>query len=82
MVSELLGLSIVLCIALIVVGVIVFAVLWLFFKVLIEFFPSVVVAGLVFWVTRDFLLTLIAFLVSAIIFAAIGMSVRRQRYRT
>jgi hypothetical protein len=79
MVGEILGLGIVACIALIVIVVIAFLVVWLFFKILIEFFPSVVVALIVFLISRDFLLTLVAFLLSAILFAAIGVSRRRRR---
>ncbi len=69
------------CVAIIVVIIIIFLILWLFFKVLFAFFPSIVVAVIVFFVTDgNWVYALAAFVLSAIIFAVIGANRRRDRY--
>jgi hypothetical protein len=68
-----------LCVVLVVVVIIVLLVFILLLKFVIEFFPSVIIAGLVWWFSRDLLITLVAFLVSAIVFAIIGSRRRRGR---
>ena len=68
----------VLCIALVIVIIVIFLVFFLMLKFVVEFFPSVIIAGLVYWFTEgDLLLTIVAFLVSALVFAIIG-HLRRQ----
>jgi hypothetical protein len=68
----------VLCIALIVVIIVIFLVFFLLLKFVVEFFPSVVIAGLVYWYTGgDLILTIVAFIASAIILAIIGHLRRR-----
>ena len=79
--ADLPTLGIMACVAIVVVIVIIFLVLWLFFKVLFAFFPSIVVAVIVFFVTGgNWVYALIAFVLSAIIFAAVGANRRRDRY--
>ncbi len=79
--ADLATLGIMACLAIVVVIVIIFLVLWLFFKVLFAFFPSIVVAVIVFFVTGgNWVYALIAFVLSAIIFAAVGANRRRDRY--
>ncbi len=79
MAFDILGASVLVCVVLIVIIIIVFAVLWLFFKVLFEFFPSVVIAVLVWWYTRDFTITVVAFLGSALFFAYMGYRRKKER---
>ena len=67
------------CIVLIVVVVIILLVFILALKFVIEFFPSVIIAGLVWYFTNDFFYTLVAFLATAVIFALIGYARRRNR---
>lgn len=63
----------VLCIALVVVIIVIFLVFFLLLKFVVEFFPSVVIAGLVYWYTTgDLVWTIIAFLASALVFGIIG----------
>jgi len=70
----------VLCIALIVVIIVIFLVFFLLLKFVFEFFPSVVIAGLVYWYTgADLILTIVAFLASAVVFGIIGHLRRRDR---
>ncbi len=82
MALDIASLGIMACVAVIVVIVVIFLVLWLFFKVLFAFFPSIVVAVIVFFVTGgNWVYALIAFVVSALIFAAMGANRRRNRNR-
>ncbi len=74
-----LGTGLLLCIAIVIVMIVVFLVFWLLLKVVIEFFPSVVLAGLAWWVTRDIGLALVVFIVSAVIFWIIGRAYRARR---
>ena len=67
------------CIVLIVVVVIILLVFVLALKFVIEFFPSVIIAGLVWYFTNDFFYTLVAFLATAVIFALIGRARRQNR---
>jgi hypothetical protein len=76
---DILGTGLVLCIAIVVVMIVVFLVFWFILKVVIEFFPSVVLAGLTFWVTGDIGLALVVFIVSAIIFWIIGRAYRARK---
>jgi hypothetical protein len=67
------------CIAIIVIVLVVFFFIWLAFKFIIYFLPSIIVAILVYLVTGGNLgLTVVAFVLSAIIFAAWGWSRRRE----
>jgi hypothetical protein len=69
------------CIGIIIVVLIVFFFVWLFFKFVIYFFPSIIVAILVFFVTDgNLVFTGLAFVLSAIIFAAWGWN-RKRDYR-
>ena len=69
------------CIAVIIIVFIIFLVLWFLFKFVLAFFPSIVVALIVYFVTGgSWLLALIAFVISALIFAAVGSERRRQTY--
>ena len=79
MAFDILGAGLLVCVALIVIIVIVFAVLWLFFKVLFAFFPSIVIAGLVWYFTNDFAFTVVAFLGSALFFAYMGYRRKNDR---
>ncbi len=81
MALDIASLGIMACVAIIVVIIVIFLVLWLFFKVLFAFFPSIVVAVIVFFVTEgNWVYALVAFVLSAIIFAAVGANRRRNRY--
>ncbi len=81
MALDIASLGIMACVAIIVVIIVIFLVLWLFFKVLFAFFPSIVVAVIVFFVTGgNWVYALIAFVASALIFAAISANRRRNRY--
>jgi len=74
--AELTGL---LCIGVIIVVLIVFFFVWLFFKFVIYFLPSIIVAIIVYFVTHGNVgLTLVAFVLSAILFAAWGYNRRRD----
>jgi hypothetical protein len=76
--GELTGL---LCIAIIIIVLVVFFFIWLVFKFIIYFLPSIIVAILVYLVTGGNIgLTVVAFVLSAIIFAAWGWS-RKREYR-
>jgi uncharacterized membrane protein len=67
------------CIALIVIIVIIFLVFLFVLEFVIEFFPSVLIAGLTWWLSGgDLIWTIIAFVVSAIFFAFIGHTRRRR----
>ena len=78
--ADLLSIGMMACAAIIIVVIIIFLVIWLFFRVLFAFFPSVVVAIIVFFVTDgNWVYALVAFVLSAILFAAIGASRRRDR---
>jgi hypothetical protein len=68
----------ILCIALIIVVLVVFFFIWLVFKFVIYFLPSIIVAVLVYLVTKDLGLTAAAFIVSAIIFAIWGYNRKRS----
>jgi len=73
----------VLCIAIVVVIIVVFLVFFLLLKFVVEFFPSVLIAGLVYWFTNgNFLLTIVAFLASALVFGIIGHLRRQGRTAT
>jgi hypothetical protein len=79
--ADLASLGIMACVAIIIIIVIIFFVLWLFFKFLFAFFPSIVVAVIVYLVTGgNWVYAVIAFVVSALIFAAMGANRRRNRY--
>jgi hypothetical protein len=70
-----------LCIAIIIIVLVVFFFIWLVFKFIIYFLPSIIVAALVFFVTNgNWGYTAVAFVLSAIIFAAWGYS-RKRDYR-
>ena len=82
MALDIASLGIMACVAIIVVIVVIFLVLWLFFKVLFAFFPSIVVAVIVYLVTGgNWVYAVIAFVVSALILAAMGANRRRNRPR-
>ncbi len=67
-----------LCIAIIIVILIVFFFIWLVFKFIIYFLPSIIVALLVYLVTGgNWGITAVAFILSAILFAAWGYNRRR-----
>ncbi len=81
MALDIASLGIMACVAIIVVIIVIFLVLWLFFKVLFAFFPSIVVAIIVFFVTDgNWVYALIAFVVSALVFAAMSANRRRNRH--
>lgn len=81
MALDLTGLGIVICLAAIVIVVIIFLVLWFLFKFTIAFFPSIIVAVIIWWVSGgNWLYALIAFALSALVFAAVGSDRRKQRY--
>ena len=74
-------LSAIICIALIIVVLVVFFIIWLVFKFIIYFLPSIIVAVIVYFVTQGHLgYTAVAFILSAIIFAAWGYN-RKREYR-
>ena len=53
--------------------------MWMFFKFVIYFLPSIIVALVVFLVTSgDMGITLVAFVLSAIVFAVWGYNRRRR----
>jgi hypothetical protein len=68
------------CIVLLVI-IIVIALIFVFvLEFVIEFLPSVLIAGLVYWFSGgNVIYTIVAFLVSAILFAVIGQTRRRRR---
>ena len=56
-----------------------FLVFFLVLKFIVEFFPSVLIAGLVWWFTGgDLFMTIVAFLASAVVFAIVGHYRRRS----
>lgn len=67
------------CIVLIVVVVIILLVFVLMLKFVIEFFPSLIIAGIVWFFTENLFYTLVAFLATAVIFALIGYARRMNR---
>jgi membrane protein implicated in regulation of membrane protease activity len=69
-----------LCLAAIIVILVVFFLLWFVFKFLIAFFPSIVVALIVWLVSGNWIIAAVAFVLSAILFAALGAQRRRPRY--
>jgi hypothetical protein len=69
-----------LCIVAVVIIIVVFLLLFFIFKFVIAFFPSIVVALIVFLLTGNWIVTAVAFILSALIFAAVG-SKRRGRGR-
>ena len=73
-------LGIALCAIVIIVVLIIFFLLWFMFKFIIAFFPSIVVALIVYLITESWILALVSFVVTALIFAAMGDRRRRQRY--
>jgi len=68
------------CIALIVVIIIIALVFIFVLEFVIEFLPSVLIAGLVYWFSDgNVIYTIVAFLVSAVLFALIGQTRRSRR---
>lgn len=67
-----------LCIIIFIVILIAFFFLWMIFKFIIYFLPSIIVALVVYLVTLDLGLTLVAFVLSAIVFAAWGYNRQRR----
>jgi len=68
-----------LCIIILIVVLIAFFFIWMIFKFIIYFLPSIIVAVLVYLVTGgDVGLTVGAFILSAIIFAVWGYSRKRR----
>ena len=81
MALDLAGLGLVVCLAAIVIVIIIFLILWFLFKFTVAFFPSIIVALIIWWVSGgNWLYALIAFVVSALIFAAVGSDRRKRRY--
>jgi hypothetical protein len=74
------GLTALACLAIIIVVVIIFLVLWFLFRFIIAFFPSIVVAVIVWYITKSALLGLVAFVATALIFAFLGSRRRREGY--
>jgi membrane protein implicated in regulation of membrane protease activity len=69
------------CIALVVVIVIIAIIFIFVLEFVVEFLPALIVAGVVYWYTDgDVLWTIVAFVVSAIVFAGLGQT-RRRRVR-
>lgn len=67
------------CIGLFIIILIIFFFMWMFFKFIIYFLPSIIVALVVYLVTDYNLgITLVAFVLSAILFAAWGYNRRRR----
>ncbi len=67
------------CIGIFIVILIIFFFMWMFFKFIIYFLPSIIVALVVYLVTEgDMGITLVAFVLSAILFAAWGYNRRRR----
>lgn len=67
------------CIIIFIVILIAFFFLWMIFKFIIYFLPSIIVALVVYLVTSGNLgITLVAFVLSAIVFAAWGYNRRRR----
>ncbi len=68
------------CIALVVVIVIIALIFIFVLEFVIEFLPSVLIAGLVYWFSGgNVIYTIVAFLVSAVFFAVIGQTRRRRQ---
>ena len=68
------------CIALLVVIVIIALIFIFVLEFVIEFLPSVLIAGLVYWFSGgNVIYTIVAFLVSAVLFAVIGQTRRRRQ---
>ena len=68
-----------LCIGIFIVILIIFFFMWMFFKFIIYFLPSIIVALVVYLVTeRNLGITLVAFVLSAIVFAAWGYNRKRR----
>ena len=65
-------------IALVVLIVITLVILYLLLKLFVEVLPSLVVAGVVYWLSDgNVLLTIVGFIASAILFAIIWHLIRR-----
>ena len=77
---DLAGIGALACVAIVIIIIIVFLFLWLFLKLVFAFFPSIIVALIVFLITQNWVLALVAFVVSALIFAAMGADRRRRRH--
>ena len=69
------------CIVIFLVILIVFFFIWLVFKFIIYFLPSIIVAVIVYLVTGNLGLTAAAFILSAILFAVWGWN-RKRGYRS
>ena len=70
--DSLVGLGAFACVIIIIVIIVIFLILWFLFKFIVAFFPSLVVALVVYLITQNWILTLVAFVLTALIFAAVG----------
>jgi hypothetical protein len=69
------------CIAIIIIVLIVFFFIWMIFKFIIYFLPSIIVSIIVYLITGNWGYTLVAFVLSAIIFAVWGYNRKRDHRR-